>query len=556
MKISFIRPVTGILILAAILLISCAENIPEELLIVPEKTNYEATSTHADVMQFVNTIKEMKSSKVHVEIMAVSVEGREVPLVVLAEPKITTPGEAVSSGKPVIYVQGNIHAGEVEGKEALLLIMRDILYGDKKHLLDDQILLISPIYNADGNDNMSEDSRRSQHGSPKLAGQRSNGQGLDLNRDGIKAEGVETQGLLKNVLIKWDPVLLVDLHTTNGTMHGYSLTYAPNYPSAGHTATSEYVMDTMLPYIRESVKKEYDLDMYLYGGFRIGGRGGQEWPPKTWDLWSILYQPRFMMNYVGLRNMMGILSETFAYDPFDKRILSAKAFTSEILEYTNKHGRDMRETNRRAAEETVRNVVENAGTFTMGVKHRLIPYGDPFTLLTYKYTEQTDSTSGRVRWRATDELVEIPGVQNMGWFEPDVERAVPRGYIFPAELSNIADKLMMHGIDVKTLESNVSAEGEEFIIESFQQSSREYQGHRLVSMKGSFVSRSLNLPEGSYYVDMAQPLASLVFYMLEPESDDGLVVWNYFDEYLKVRGVENKRIPFPVFKYYSINQRD
>ncbi|MCP4723789.1 MAG: M14 family metallopeptidase, partial [bacterium] len=400
-------PVTGMILLVMALFVYCADNVPEELITVPEKSNYEATSTHADVMHFVNTIKELKSSLVHVETMAVSFEGKEIPLVVIADPKITTPDEAVTSGKPVIYVQGNIHAGEVEGKEALMLIMRDILFGDKKHLLDDQILLFCPIYNADGNDKMSEDNRRSQQKSPVLTGERTNGQGYDLNRDGIKAEGPETQGLLQNVLIKWDPVLLVDLHTTNGTMHGYSLTYAPNYPSAGHTATSEYVMDTMLPQIKDAVKSEYDLDMYLYGGFRIGGRGGQEWPPKSWDLWNILYQPRFLMNYVGLRNMMGILSETFAYDPFEKRIASAQAFTAEILEYTNKNGREMREVNKRAADETVQSVIDNGGTFTKGVKHRLIPYGEPFTLLTYKYTEQTDSTTGRVRWRATDELVEV-----------------------------------------------------------------------------------------------------------------------------------------------------
>ncbi|MCP4726872.1 MAG: M14 family metallopeptidase [bacterium] len=254
--------------------------------------------------------------------------------------------------------------------------------------------------------------------------------------------------------------------------------------------------------------------------------------------------------------MMGILSETFAYDPFEKRIASAQAFTAEILEYTNKNGREMREINKRAADETVQSVIDNGGTFTKGVKHRLIPYGEPFTLLTYKYTEQTDSTTGRVRWRATDELVEVPGVQNMGWFEPDVERTVPRGYIFPAELSAVAEKLRMHGIEVRTLENIVSAEGEEFIIESFVQSGREYQGHKMVTMQGSFISRSLNFPPGTYYVDLAQPLASLAFYMLEPESDDGLVVWNYFDEYLLARNVTGRRIPFPVFKYSSMEDRD
>jgi dipeptidyl-peptidase-4 len=233
MQMTFKAAVAVMLISSSWCSVSYCYQLPEDLIIIPEKTNYQQTSTHEDMMNFVNAIK-AKSDLIHVETMAVSFENRELPLVVLADPKVTTPEEAKSSRKPIIYLQGNIHGGEVEGKEALLLILRDILLGDKRHLLSDQILLIAPIYNPDGNDKMSEDSRRSQEGSPKLAGSRRNGQGYDLNRDGIKIEALETGGLIKNVVLKWDPELFVDLHTTNGSWHGYSMTYAPSYHSAGH----------------------------------------------------------------------------------------------------------------------------------------------------------------------------------------------------------------------------------------------------------------------------------------------------------------------------------
>ena len=160
------------------------------------------------------------------------------------------------------------------GKEASLIIMRDILFGDKQHLLDDQILVFVPIYNADGNDNMSSDARPSQELSPLMAGERQ-AHGYDLNRDGMAVETAETRALYLNVIQRWDPALLVDLHTTNGTWHGYSLTYAPSYHTAGDGATSAYTADVMLPAIAQSVKEKFNLDFGWYGGFDY-----RDWPPK------------------------------------------------------------------------------------------------------------------------------------------------------------------------------------------------------------------------------------------------------------------------------------
>ncbi len=122
--------------------------------------------------------------------MATSKEGKKIPLVVLANPKVASPAEAKASGKPVLYIQGNIHSGEVEGKEIVQQLMRDILLGDKKHLLDNQIILFAPIYNTDSNDKMKQGRRPSQEDSPVEVGIRANSQGLDLNRDGIKMEGI------------------------------------------------------------------------------------------------------------------------------------------------------------------------------------------------------------------------------------------------------------------------------------------------------------------------------------------------------------------------------
>jgi hypothetical protein len=147
------RIFTAILFLIAIQITAQKKAWPLDLITTPVKSNYQKTSTYAEVMSFISALQK-KSDLLHLEYMATSKEGKQIPVVVLANPKVTSPAEAKASGKPVMYIQGNIHSGEVEGKEIVQQIMRDILLGDKKHLLDNQILVFAPIYNTDSNDKM------------------------------------------------------------------------------------------------------------------------------------------------------------------------------------------------------------------------------------------------------------------------------------------------------------------------------------------------------------------------------------------------------------------
>ncbi len=193
------------------------------LTLPPEKSNFAKTSTYAEVMDFLKAIQQ-QSPSIHLISMGKSLEGKDIPVAVLANPLVKTPDEAKASGKPIVYIQGNIHAGEVEGKEAVMMLIRDILVGDKKYLLDKQIILFAPVYNTDSNDKMEKGRRPSQEDSPMEVGIRENSQGLDLNRDGVKMEAYETIGLFQNIIVPWDPLLFVDLHTTNGTWHTWNLT--------------------------------------------------------------------------------------------------------------------------------------------------------------------------------------------------------------------------------------------------------------------------------------------------------------------------------------------
>ena len=250
------NPVFAALAVCAALVLESAEAqtqpLEESMLTSAERSDYERTSTYSEVIEVLDAL-DAQTDLMHRETLLITREGRDVPIVVLADPVVSSPAQAVASGKPVIYIQANIHGGEVEGKEASLIAMRDILFGDKQHLLENQILIFVPIYNADGNDAMRENSRPNQELSPLLTGVRT-AHGYDLNRDGMIVEADETEALFSNVIQRWDPDLLVDLHTTNGTWHGNSLTYAPSYATAGDASTSSYTSEVMLPAVKQSVR--------------------------------------------------------------------------------------------------------------------------------------------------------------------------------------------------------------------------------------------------------------------------------------------------------------
>lgn len=509
-----------------------------------ERSDYERTSTFAEVIAVIDALAE-STELLHRETLLRSTDGKDVPLVLLANPPISTPAEAQASGKLVVYVQGNIHGGEVEGKEASLILMRDILFGDKQHLLDEQILLFVPVYNADGNDNMTPNSRPSQEQSPLLAGERF-AHGFDLNRDGMAVETPETQALYRNVIGRWDPDLLIDLHTTNGTWHGYSLTYAPSYHTAGDPATSEYTANVMLPAVQQSVKEKFNLDIGWYGGFDYS-----DWPPT--ELRTYHHAPRYLTNNMGLRNRMAILSETFAHDRFYKRVHAANVFVEEILEYSNVHGDTIRRINRQADVRSAEKSAGSNGVQRNGIQFEMQALDEPLDLLSYKYIPYL-SAEGETEFVRSSEIITIEGVLNFNRFEAKAYASMPQSYIFPARFSAIAEKLAQHGIAVDQLSEAQSYNGEVFMVSSVEHQGFEQNGHLNAVLEGQYISASESFEPGDFIVSMNHRLANLIFYLLEPQADDGLAYWNFFDDYLleelNNRG-SGEAVKFPVFKVFN-----
>lgn len=521
----------------------------KEFLITPEKTNYVKTSSSTDVLEFINTMR-WNSEFVHTVNMFTTIQGRTGVAAILSNPRVTSPEEAVKSGKPVIYLQGDIHPPEAEGKEALMMVMRDILIGDKKHLLDNQILIICPDFCPDGTDNL-----KINQGTPHLIGGGRSGQGYNLNREGIKLQSTEVNGLNKNILNKWDPVLFFDAHAMSRVKHGYAICYATSQLPTASQAPRDYVWDVMFPAVREKIRSNFRLETFTHCM-----SDEENWPPTEWShnrgYWFL--EGKFVTNAYGLRNRMAVLVETPGHPSFERRIYAQYAYIIELLEYTNQHGKEMMEICRKTDEELVRNIKENAssGQLKNFVDGEYQSYGK-IEILAYKenVAEYIPGTSVlRTKPGTADgPPVVIKGVEHIAKPVGTKEANVPRGYLLPESLGYLVEKLRTHNIKVDVLKKPMTVSGEKFLIDSLRHI--QWMGFTLTRLDGQFVkSRNKTFPAGSYHIDMAQPLANLAFYCLEPETPDGFTGWTLFDEYLDSIGVNKGQVPFPVFKYYKINQ--
>ncbi|NOZ61417.1 MAG: M14 family metallopeptidase [Calditrichaeota bacterium] len=509
-----------------------------ELLTRAEKSSYTETTRYAEVMDFLKNLQ-IKSTEIRVLPLTESTEGRTIPLVILGSPAPASPKELRRLGKPAIYIQANIHAGEVEGKEAMLMLMREILLGKLHHLLDNQVLLITPIYNPDGNEKISKTNRTNQHGPTGGVGVRYNGQHLDLNRDYIKLESPEDLAAVEKILNLWDPMLLMDLHTTNGSYHIEPLTYATAHNPNGDMTLPDYLRKKLLPHVTRVLEKEYGILSIPYGFFRDATD-----PAKGWGTFN--HQPYYGTNYWGLRNRFSILDENYAYADFKTRVEACYHFVEQILEYTNKHTPEMV----RMIEETDAKAVDygtSADTSKrFGTEFKAETFEKPILIRGYDFEIYKDQR-GRQRAKKLDTRHDYT-VPFYGDFQITKSVVMAKGYLFPAHLKEIAAKLAEHGIFVEKLTQPVSLEAETFHIKKAEHSKRMFQGHLPTTLTGEYRKSKIDFPEGTYFVGMNQPLANLAAYLLEPTSDGGLVFWNFFDRYLYISQWGRQFGEFPVYR--------
>jgi dipeptidyl-peptidase-4 len=483
------------------------------LLTSAEKSDFKATSRHADVVDFCERLAQ-RSPVVRLGELGTSVEGRKLPLLILADPPVATPEEAARSRKLVVFVMANIHAGEVDGKEGVLMLARDLATAPERPLLKNLVLVIAPIFNADGNEKIDKNNRPGQVGPAEGAGVRANAQGFDLNRDFVKLESPEVRSLVR-FLNKWDPAIFVDCHTTNGSHHRYTLTYEGGHCPAGDGRVIAFVRDELLPDVGKRLEKKTGFLSYFYGNFAADRTRWETVPPT----------PRYGIHYVGLRNRIGILSESYSYASYKDRVLASRGFVQSICEFAADNRDKIEKLLAEARRDAIRAGKELKDTDQVVLRQKAAPLGRPHNLAGY-VEEVKDG-----RRVATDQPKDYE-VQYWGGTEPTLSVRRPYAYLFPASLATVVEKLQRHGIEVEELREDIELDVEVYRLDKITRTAA-FQKHQPVSLETTPRKESRRIAAGTILVRTAQANGTLAAYLLEPQSEDSLATWNFLDELLK-----------------------
>jgi Zinc carboxypeptidase len=477
-----------------------------------ERTGYRETSSHEDVIAFLDALQR-RGAGIRLDTLGTSREGRSIPLVIASRPLVVGPEEARRTGKPVVYLQANIHAGEVEGKEAAQMLLRDLTLGPLAPLLDSLVLLVVPIYNVDGNEALAPgDVNRPGQNGPAIVGRRANGQGLDLNRDYVKMEAPETRGAAA-LMLAWHPHVFVDLHTTNGSYHGYDLTWSPGL-NPNSTPANDFVRDSLLPLLQRRMSDRHGRLTFPYGNFRNQHRDSLALGWETYDA-----RARYGTNWAGMRGRMAVLSEAYSNDDFRTRVASTYDFVRELLGLVAE---------RRAT------VLSLAGASTPRPDSLAVrsAFASPTSrAVVAELTEpagEGDGMYSRRRRTGVFRTLEIPVYDR---FVPARREAMPEAYLIPERLTGVIELLRRQGITVARARTDGAVEA--FLVDSVVPGPR-FEGHSTVRLEGRWREAPRSRPaSGWYVVSTAQALGVLAAYLLEPASEDGVVTWNLLDAELK-----------------------
>ena len=475
-----------------------------------EITQYRETSLHADVLGFLTQLRARGDRRFVMTSFGASPEGRELPLVILSKDGVKTPEEARATGRPIVLVINGIHAGEVEGKEASQMLLRDLLDGRHAGLADELVLVVVPLFNPDGNDRIDPKNRaldiaklEGQIGPVAGVGTRVNASGVNLNRDYMRQETLEMRLLQERVCRAWKPHWTVDCHATNGSVHRFALTYdVPHVVDSGRCEPIELMRTRALPEITRRLKARAKLDTFFYGNFVADEGGtGQGW--MTYP-----HHPRFGSNYRGLTNRCDTLLECYSYLTFEERVFTTYEFVVEILRWAGENARDLVQTVESSIEPPRR----------IAVRYRLEAYTGDVEILTREPRKLEGApTSVRIPHYASFVGTEF------------VER--PWAYVVP---DACAAHLALHGLHIEVLARDehitleiaridaTSADGTRKILEASTGGERELVAHHQLAPS--------TLRAGTKLVRTDQPHGAIATYLCEARSDDGFVACGVIPE--------------------------
>jgi hypothetical protein len=486
-----------------------------------ERTDFAETARYEETVALARKL-DAASPWVRYETFGVSGEGRALPLLVVAKTPGITPAQAHAAGRAVVLVINCIHAGEVEGKDASLMLVRDLVRR-KDPVLDKLVLLVIPIYNTDGHERFGPFNRINQNG-PREMGWRVNARNLNLNRDFVKADAPETRALLK-LWQKWRPDLFFDNHTTDGADWQYDVLYSTPVWQTQHPAVARWAREHLV----EKAFPALAQDGHVVGpNFTLRDSRNPLAGVEDVDM-----APRYSSGFATLQNRPSILVETHMMKPYRQRVTATydlmRRVLQELADPTSLRaavGEADREVSRWAER------YDPARLVTLAV--RPSGPGVPFTLRGYRYTISKSKVSGAdaITWdRAHPQEYQTRLYADA---EPAVRVAPPLAYLVPPEWPELAERLRLQGLRVTTLSEAAEVPIESYRIVDPQWEAVSFEGRVMLSrFKAEPVRERRSFARGSFLVKLDQPQGKAALHLLEPEAPDSLLRWGELNAVLE-----------------------
>lgn len=490
----------------------------DPLATLAEQSGYRQTGRYAEVERLCSAYQQAWPEAARCFEFGRSPEGRPMLALAVSRSGALTPEAARRRGLPVFLMQAGIHAGEIDGKDAGFLALREMLRGQAAPgALEREVIVFVPVYNLDGHERFGRWNRPNQVG-PEEMGWRTTAQNYNLNRDYMKADAPETQAML-GLLGQWDPIVYADLHVTDGAnfQHDVSITVEPLY--AGDSGLREAAAELQKETIRR-LAAGGAMPLDFYPSFER-----DDDPASGFEVQVV--PPRFSHGYWGLRNRLGMLVETHSWKDYATRVRITHDTIVALAGQTAERGPAWLRSAQRADERAARLGGEEVPlNFGSGEHVRMIDFKG------YAYVREPSAVSGALVTRYDTSQPQVWHIPLKDTVKPSLEVRAPQGgYIVPAAWAAlVGQKLALHGIEFRRLDAPPG----KLALETFRASEAgfskpSFEGHSAPILKGGWQAETREVPPGSLYVPLAQAKARLVLALLEPLASDSLCVWGFFN---------------------------
>ena len=476
-----------------------------------EKSDWTRTGRYAEAVEFYRKL-EKASPLARLTVMGKTPEGRDLYLFVVSKDKAFTPEAAARTGKPVILLQNGIHPGENGGKDASMMLLRDVLV-TKKHAawLDQVILLSIPVFNVDGHENVSPYHRINENG-PEEMGFRGTSQRLNLNRDYLKADAPEMRAWLK-MYTAWLPDFLIDNHVTDGSDVQYDVTFSVHTQADLWPTTRGWVENRYLKQMLAGMEK----DGHVVGWY-LGFGGGAN------SVTAMSYSPRFSTGYAAAQHRAGLLVETHSLKSFRVRAWAHYDIMRHTIDLIAKDPAALKQATKQADGE-VSSLKPGEKMFLEGAPAGA---GEDYQLRQLAVRRYEGVAAGgpvpRYEGEAADRATKL--VREL---KAKVEVAAPLGYLIPRQWTTLIEVLQAHGVRLEPVAREVSGEFETYRLEKGSFPAMPFEGRFQPNFVARPVTEKRTFAAGAFYVPMEQRAARVAMHLLEPEGPDSFVRWGFLN---------------------------